>query len=40
MAIGRDLKIEFPGYCGKGQWVSVDDGGPHILTRALVGGLL
>jgi len=39
-AIGNDLKIEFPGYCGKGQWVSVDDGGPHILTRALVGGLL
>ncbi|WP_175059298.1 TldD/PmbA family protein [Thermococcus sp. 2319x1] len=39
-AIGRDLKIEFPGYCGKGQWVSVDDGGPHVLTRALVGGLL
>ncbi|HDG63979.1 MAG TPA: TldD/PmbA family protein [Thermococcus sp.] len=39
-AIGKDLKIEFPGYCGKGQWVSVDDGGPHVLTRALVGGLL
>ncbi len=39
-AIGRDLKIEFPGYCGKGQWVPVDDGGPHVLTRALVGGLL
>ncbi|AIF68660.1 TLDD - like protein [Palaeococcus pacificus DY20341] len=39
-AIGKDLKIEFPGYCGKGQWVSVDDGGPHVLTKALVGGLL
>ncbi|AHF80817.1 TldD/PmbA family protein [Thermococcus paralvinellae] len=39
-AIGKDLKIEFPGYCGKGQWVPVDDGGPHVLTRALVGGLL
>ena len=39
-AIGKDLKIEFPGYCGKGQWVSVDDGGPHVLTRALVGGLI
>ncbi|USG99426.1 TldD/PmbA family protein [Thermococcus argininiproducens] len=38
--IGKDLKVNFPGYCGKGQWVSVDDGGPHILTRALVGGLL
>ncbi len=38
-AIGDDLRIEFPGYCGKGQWVPVDDGGPHVLTRALVGGL-
>ncbi|AEH25570.1 TldD/PmbA family protein [Pyrococcus yayanosii] len=38
-AIGKDLRIEFPGYCGKGQWVSVDDGGPHVLTRAIVGGL-
>ncbi|WP_456421561.1 TldD/PmbA family protein [Thermococcus sp.] len=38
-AIGNDLRIEFPGYCGKGQWVPVDDGGPHILTKALVGGL-
>ncbi|NJE85258.1 TldD/PmbA family protein [Thermococcus sp. CX2] len=39
-AIGKDLAIEFPGYCGKGQWVPVDDGGPHVLTRAVVGGLL
>ncbi|MBP1911257.1 TldD/PmbA family protein [Thermococcus stetteri] len=38
-AIGKDVRIEFPGYCGKGQSVPVDDGGPHILTRALVGGL-
>lgn len=38
-AIGRDLRVSFPGYCGKGQWVPVDDGGPHVLTRALVGGL-
>ena len=38
-AVGRDLRIEFPGYCGKGQWVPVDDGGPHVLTKALVGGL-
>ncbi|WP_297498350.1 TldD/PmbA family protein [Thermococcus sp.] len=37
-AIGRDVRIEFPGYCGKGQSVPVDDGGPHVLTRALVGG--
>jgi len=38
-AVGKDVKIEFPGYCGKGQSVPVDDGGPHLLTRALVGGL-
>ncbi|WP_297479552.1 TldD/PmbA family protein [Thermococcus sp.] len=38
-AIGNDTRVEFPGYCGKGQWVPVDDGGPHVLTRALVGGL-
>ncbi len=37
-AIGRDLKIEYPGYCGKGQWVPVDDGGPHVLTEVTVGG--
>jgi len=37
-AIGRDVRIQFPGYCGKGQWVPVDDGGPHVLTEALVGG--
>ncbi|MDI3475816.1 MAG: TldD protein [Thermococcaceae archaeon] len=38
-AIGKDVRIEYPGYCGKGQSVPVDDGGPHILTKALVGGL-
>ncbi|AEC51681.1 tldd protein [Pyrococcus sp. NA2] len=38
-AIGNDLKIEFPGFCGKGQWVPVDDGSPHVLTEAVVGGL-
>ncbi|WP_456368068.1 TldD/PmbA family protein [Thermococcus sp.] len=37
-AVGKDVRIEFPGYCGKGQSVPVDDGGPHVLTRALVGG--
>ncbi|CAB49152.1 TldD/PmbA family protein [Pyrococcus abyssi] len=37
-AVGRDLKIEFPGFCGKGQWVPVDDGGPHVLVKAIVGG--
>ncbi|ASJ02125.1 TLDD - like protein [Thermococcus profundus] len=38
-AVGRDVEVSFPGYCGKGQWVPVDDGGPHVLTRAVVGGL-
>jgi len=38
-AIGNDTRVEFPGHCWKGQWVPVDGGGPHILTRALVGGL-
>ncbi|ASJ15916.1 TLDD - like protein [Thermococcus chitonophagus] len=38
-AIGNDLRVEFPGFCGKGQWVPVDDGGPHVLTEAVVGGL-
>ncbi|QDA32117.1 TldD/PmbA family protein [Thermococcus indicus] len=38
-AVGKELRVEFPGYCGKGQVVPVDDGGPHLLTRALVGGL-
>lgn len=36
-AIGKDVRIEYPGYCGKGQSVPVDDGGPHLLTKALVG---
>ena len=38
-AIGKDLRIEDPGYCGKGQTVPVGDGGPHIRIRsAFVGG--
>jgi len=36
--IGKDFQIGNPGSCGKGQYVPVDDGGPHIRTRALVGG--
>ena len=36
--IGKDFEIGNPGSCGKGQYVPVDDGGPHIRTRALVGG--
>ncbi|MEM2870287.1 MAG: TldD/PmbA family protein [Thermoplasmata archaeon] len=38
-ALGSDLKIEEPGYCGKGQTVPVGDGGPHIRIRNVaVGG--
>jgi len=37
-AVGKDLKINSPGNCGKFQWVPVDDGGPHIRARMIVGG--
>jgi len=38
-AIGKDFRVEDPGYCGKGQTVPVGDGGPHIRIRsAFVGG--
>jgi len=37
-AVGKDLKIISPGNCGKFQWVPVDDGGPHIRARMIVGG--
>ncbi|NMC58989.1 MAG: TldD/PmbA family protein [Candidatus Methanofastidiosa archaeon] len=36
--IGKDFEVGNPGSCGKGQYVPVDDGGPHIRTKALVGG--
>jgi len=37
-AVGRDGEIS-PGFCGKAfQAVPVGDGGPHIRTRATVGG--
>jgi len=39
-AVGKDLKIEGTGYCGKGgQLVPVSDGGPHIrISDVTVGG--
>ncbi|MHB8605949.1 MAG: TldD/PmbA family protein, partial [Thermoplasmatota archaeon] len=38
-AIGRDARLASPGICGKGQWVPVGDGGPHIrIQDAIVGG--
>lgn len=38
-AVGREARLGSPGLCGKGQWVPVCDGGPHIRIRqAVVGG--
>ncbi|RLE66089.1 MAG: TldD/PmbA family protein [Thermoprotei archaeon] len=37
-AVGKDLKIGFPGTCGKGQMAPVDGGGPHIRCKIIVGG--
>jgi Predicted Zn-dependent proteases and their inactivated homologs len=38
-AVGKDLKIEGVGHCGKeGQYVRVGDGGPHLRIRKLVVG--
>lgn len=37
--VGRDLEMGHAGLCGKGQWVTVDDGGPHIrISECVVGG--
>jgi len=38
-AVGKDLTLGHPGNCGKGQWVPVSDGGPHIRIRDVrIGG--
>lgn len=37
-AVGNDLKIDDPGYCGKGQTVFVDDGSPHLRVKEMVVG--
>ncbi len=37
--VGSDLEVGHPGLCGKGQMVSVGDGGPHIrISKCVVGG--
>ncbi len=37
--VGSDLELGHPGLCGKGQMVSVGDGGPHIrISKCVVGG--
>jgi TldD protein len=37
-AVGKDLKMGDPGFCGKGQLVPVGDGGPHIRIKEAVVG--
>jgi len=38
-ALGKDARLSQPGFCGKGQWVPVGDGGPHFRVRdCTVGG--
>lgn len=38
-ALGSDFRLAQPGFCGKGQWVPVGDGGPHFRIReCTVGG--
>ena len=37
-ALGDDEAIGDPGYCGKGQWVPVGDGGPHMRVKQVVVG--
>jgi TldD protein len=38
-AVGKDFRLAQPGFCGKGQWVPVGDGGPHFRVRnCAVGG--
>ena len=37
--VGRDQDLHGVGICGKGQWVPVGDGGPHIrIAKCVVGG--
>ncbi len=38
-ALADDFRFAHPGSCGKGQWVPVNDGGPHVrIKSANVGG--
>lgn len=37
--VGKDREMNHAGICGKGQWIPVDDGGPHIrIAECVVGG--
>ncbi len=37
-AVGKDMVLGDPGFCGKGQFVPVGDGGPHIRIKEAVVG--
>ena len=38
-ALGNKQRMGDPGYCGKGQWVPVCDGGPLVrIEDCLIGG--
>jgi TldD protein len=37
-AVGKDMALADPGFCGKGQLVPVGDGGPHIRIKEAVVG--
>lgn len=37
-AVGNDLALGDPGFCGKGQMIPVGDGGPHIRIKEAVVG--
>jgi len=38
-AVGDTVGLGSPGMCGKGQWVPVCDGGPHVrIGNVVVGG--
>ena len=40
-AVGKDFQFDIgAGYCGKWQMAKVDGGGPHILCKAIVGGVV
>ena len=39
VAVGKDLRFDFPGSCGKqSQWVPVHAGGPPIAVKEIVVG--
>jgi TldD protein len=39
LGVGNDLKLAFPGTCGKdGQWIPVSGGGPHLAVKDVVVG--